>query len=147
MGRHGYTDDCDDELQFGRWRGQVASAIRGKRGQAFLRELIAALEAMPQKKLITNDLVREDGNVCTLGAVGVAKGINVAEIDPYDHETLADKFNIATQLVQEIEWENDENCGDPEERWRQMLGWAKRHLIEDKPEEKNKQGGREEGGE
>lgn len=32
MGRHGYTDDCDDVLASGRWRGIVASAIRGKRG-------------------------------------------------------------------------------------------------------------------
>lgn len=44
MSRHGYSDDChDDILSFGQWRGQVASAIRGKRGQAFLKELIAAL--------------------------------------------------------------------------------------------------------
>ena len=34
MGRHGYTDDCDDDpLALGRWRAQVASSIRGKRGQ------------------------------------------------------------------------------------------------------------------
>lgn len=55
MSRSGYTDDDDDPLATGRWRAQVRSAIRGKRGQAFLRELIAALDAMPEKALITEN--------------------------------------------------------------------------------------------
>lgn len=128
MSRSGYSYDCDDDLQLGRWRGQVASAIRGKRGQEFLRDLVKALEAMPDKRLIAHELI-ENGQVCTLGAIGVARGIKLEGIDPHDHETLSDTFGIATQLVQEIENENDENCSsDPAERWKQMLGWAKRHL-------------------
>lgn len=57
MSRSGYTEDCDDNWQLIRWRGAVASAIRGKRGQAFLRELLAALDAMPEKRLIADALV------------------------------------------------------------------------------------------
>lgn len=134
MSRHGYSDDIDDILQLGRWRGQVASAIRGKRGQEFLRELIKALEAMPEKKLIARELV-ENGQCCTLGALGMAKGIDMADIDPSDHETLSEKFGIATQLVQEVEYENDERCSsDPAERWKQMHGWAKRHLLDSEEE-------------
>lgn len=50
MSRSGYSDDCDDPLQEGRWRAAVNSAIRGKRGQAFLREALAALVAVMSVK-------------------------------------------------------------------------------------------------
>ncbi len=128
MGRHGYSDDCDDQWANIRWRGQVASAIRGKRGQEFLRDLVAALEAMPEKKLIPHELI-ENGQVCALGAVGRAKGFDMTEIDPYEHDLLADKLNIAEQLVREVEWENDENGGSsPETRWNHIHKWAKAKL-------------------
>jgi len=56
MTRHGYVDDSEDTLAYGRWRAQVQSAIRGKRGQAFLKELAAAMDAMPEKLgLFTRD--------------------------------------------------------------------------------------------
>ncbi len=126
MGRHGYSDDCgDDDLAMGRYRGQVASAIRGARGQAFLKDLVLALEAMPEKRLIQEELV-DKGQVCALGAVGKFKGIDLENIDPSDHGTLAEKFGIAEQLTREIEWENDENGGPtPEDRWKWMHTWAK----------------------
>lgn len=58
MSRSGYSEDYDgDHWDLIRWRGAVASSIRGKRGQAFLREALAALDAMPEKKLITGDLI------------------------------------------------------------------------------------------
>ena len=40
-----------------RYRGAVKSAIRGKRGQAFLREMLAALDAMPEKRLSAGALI------------------------------------------------------------------------------------------
>jgi hypothetical protein len=55
MSRSGYSDD-HSEWDLIRWRGAVASAIRGKRGQAFLRELLVALDAMP----VSIDLRRVD---------------------------------------------------------------------------------------
>lgn len=130
MSRSGYSDDYD-RRDVAMWRGQVASAIRGKRGQAFLRELIAALDAMPDKKLITNEL-KMGAQVCALGAVGVRRGISMDDLDPGDHSTLAGVFGIAHQLVQEIEWENDEARYDktPEDRWKRMRDWAERQLIE-----------------
>lgn len=51
MSRSGYNDYSIDNWDLIRWRGQVASAIKGKRGQAFLRELIEAL--------VAHQLVRE----------------------------------------------------------------------------------------
>lgn len=43
MSRSGYSDDCENVAM---WRGQVASAIRGKRGQTMLRDLVLAQEVM-----------------------------------------------------------------------------------------------------
>lgn len=125
MGRHGYSDECDDHLQLGRWRGQVASAIRGKRGQAFLQELVNVLDSMPSRRLIKDEL-RQDGEVCALGAVGVYRGVDLDGIDPDAYDTIADKFGIAHQLVQEIEYENDEGPWKetPEQRWIRVREWA-----------------------
>lgn len=65
MSRSGYTEDCDG-WQLIMWRGAVASALRGKRGQAFLKEMLAAFDALPEKKLTQNTL-EKDGAVCALG--------------------------------------------------------------------------------
>lgn len=57
MSRSGYVDDMGDQWAMIRYRGAVSSAIRGRRGQAFLREMLAALDAMPEKRLISGALV------------------------------------------------------------------------------------------
>ncbi len=132
MSRSGYSDDYgdDDPLALGRWRAQVASSIRGKRGQAFLRELIEALDAMPDKRLIAHEL-RKDGEVCALGCVGEKRGVDLESLDPEDHYKLAQVFNIARPLVQEIEYLNDEcywRDNTPEKRWATMRAWAVQQL-------------------
>jgi hypothetical protein len=126
VSRSGYVDDDDiDQWAHIRWRGQVASSIKGARGQAFLRELIEALDAMPEKRLIAKDL-ESSGNVCAIGSVGVRRGVDLAVLDPHDPEGISDAFGIAHQLVREIEWENDEGAWDetPEQRWTRMRAWA-----------------------
>ena len=132
MSRSGYDFDAGDTdpLEIGRWRAQVASAIRGKRGQAFLRELIAALDAMASKRLIVNDLVR-DGEFCALGAVGMRRRLDMASLDPDDFFKLSEVFGIAHQLVRELEWINDETgAGSPEERWTRVRRWAAEQIKE-----------------
>lgn len=142
MSRSGCSEDMDDQWQFIRWRGAVASAIRGKRGQAFLREMLSALDAMPEKKLIARELETE-GGVCAIGSVGRARGLDMSEIDPEDYSTVAFKFGIAEPMAQEIVFMNDEATwwetddagkavreGDsfkritPEGRWRAMRAWV-----------------------
>lgn len=108
MSRSGYDDDCDDVLALGRWRAQVKSAIRGKRGQRFLRDLIEALDELPEKKLIANDLVDESGCVCALGALGKKRSVAIDSVDTHDYDALGSIFDIAHQLAQEVMWENDE---------------------------------------
>jgi len=131
MSRSGYTDDMDDRWAFICWRGQVESTIKGKRGQAFLRELIASLDAMPEKRLIANDLER-DGNVCAIGSVGKARGVDMSVLDPHDYDTIAGTFGITHQLVREIEYMNDETySATPEARWKEMRAWAASNLRKD----------------
>lgn len=129
MGRHGYSDDLEP-LDLGRWRGQVASAIRGKRGQAFLRALVSALDAMPRKELAEGKLVAEDGSVCALGCLGLAKGYGMRGVETEDYDKLGELFDIAPQLAQEVMYVNDEGGfrGFPEERWKTVRDWAARQI-------------------
>lgn len=137
MSRHDYTDDCDDNLALGRWRGRVKSAIRGKRGQAFLREMRDALDALPEKRLITDELVTAEGDVCAIGAVALARGCDVSNLDPEEADKVAEQFGIAEVLVREIVYENDEfltwskNQDLSAARWVHMRKWVDRHI---KPE-------------
>jgi hypothetical protein len=134
MSRSGYVDDCDDQWMMIRWQGMLASSIRGKRGQKLLRELVEALEAMPVKRLIPNEL-HANGEVCALGAVGLKRGLDMSDIDPQDYEYVAAQFDIAEPLAREIVYRNDEYWEGvtPEERHARMLAWARSKLKENVP--------------
>ena len=126
MNRSGYSDDCDNNWDLIKWRGQVASSIRGKRGQAFLHELLVALDAMPDKRLITDELQSEAG-VCALGCVGARRGLVMTDLDPEDSGQIAWMLGIANPLVCEIEWVNDEAALEPEtpeQRWQRVRRWV-----------------------
>lgn len=130
MSRSGYIDDGDDNWSLIRWRGAVASSIRGKRGQAFLRELIEALDALSEKRLIAREL-QEGCEVCAIGSVGLKRGVDMSALDPECWEEIADTFDIPQALVREIEFENDEGAiwnDTPEKRWQRMRDWAVRNL-------------------
>jgi len=129
MNRSGYSDDCET-WDLIRWRGAVNSAIRGRRGQSFLQELASAMDAMPEKRLIANEL-HVDGAYCTLGVIGAVRGIDMAAIDPYDRSFIAETFNIADALSAEIMFENDDGgmYGEtPEQRWKRMREWAAENI-------------------
>jgi hypothetical protein len=134
MSRHGYTEDCWDFDQWHQicWRGAVAASIRGKRGQRLLLDVVRALDAMPEKRLIAGEMVRADGAVCALGAVARHRGIlsTAAAVDPEDSSTVAGTFDVAEPLAREITYINDEHgaTNDPEKRWRQMREWCIGHL-------------------
>lgn len=131
MSRSGYSDDLDDSTLW-LWRGTVKRATEGKRGQRLLRAMRDALDAMPEKRLITAELVCPDG-VCALGAVAVAKGIDVSDIDPGDRDEVARTFDIAGALAAEIAYANDEGTWrieTPEERWTRMRAWVESQIKE-----------------
>ncbi len=132
MSRSGYNDSClDDTWGYIRWRGAVTSALRGKKGQAFLCETLAALDAIPDKRLVKEEL-EDKGDVCTLGAVGKARGLDLGALDPEDREAVAGTFGIPFSLACEIMFENDEGtCIEetPERRWSRMRQWVASEII------------------
>ena len=130
MSRSGYMDDCE-QWSLICWRGQVASTIRGKRGQAFLLELWRAMQALPAHRLTRDEFQNEyDGTVCTLGAVGKARGLDMSQIDIEDYEAVAAAFGIPHQLAQEIMFMNDEALwrATDEERFARMSKWVETNL-------------------
>ena|SRR5258706_13078469 len=136
MSRSGYTDDCEN---MGLWRGAVERAIRGKRGQAFLREMAAALDAMPVKELIAGEVIRDNEHVCAIGSVALARKMDVSELEIYDGESVGQAFGVARALACEIAYENDERSNvyengtsrveTPAERWLRMRKWVAASII------------------
>lgn len=130
MSRSNYSDDIDDQWASIRWRGAVASATNGARGQALLREMLVALDAMPVKELVAGEL-EADGQYCALGVVGKARGLILTGIDPEDSDWVADLFGIAPALAREIVYVNDEAVyvayGKPDLsalRWQRVRNWV-----------------------
>lgn len=131
MSRSGYHDDGDDTLALGRWRAQVASAIRGRRGQSFLKELAAAMDAMPEKILITGELINPEGDCCAIGVVCKARGLDVRQVDEHAPDEVGRFVDIAHQLAAEIAYENDEyglRNETPEQRWARMRAWVSEQI-------------------
>ena len=142
MSRHGFCDyidyDEDENLLMGRWRGRVASASRGRRGQAFFRDMVAALDAMPVKELHPHNVMGDC--LCAMGAVAAFRGVDLGkaqeELDDEggDHEWATEytgeALNIASCLARETAFENDEGLWNetPAQRWARMRAWAARHL-------------------
>ena len=108
MSRSGYTDDFDNDGKGWLWRRAVANAMAGKRGQAMLRELVAALDALPEKVLDSEELVSVEGTYCAMGALGRARGMDMANIDPDNRGSLAKAFGIAPAMAAEVMFMNDE---------------------------------------
>lgn len=115
MSRSGYIDDSEDHLAQGRWRQAVKRAIEGKRGQAMLRELLQALDAMEDKRLYPGSFATADGEFCTLGALGAQRGTKMDDLgdeDDCEPAMVAKRFGIAPALAAEIMYLNDEYAVD-----------------------------------
>ncbi len=135
-----WDGESDDPLDWGRYEAAKRSTLRGKRGQAFLRELIAALDALPQPELSEGALGdRRTGCVCALGAVALAQGDSFADLAKDDGnwspDEAAERYSISPTLANEIISANDDwrdgNAADVRRsRWRHVRAWAVRHLIE-----------------
>lgn len=124
MSRSGYTDDCENlEL----YRANVYRSLKGRRGQEFLRELASTMDAMPEKRLIAEELVTPSGECCALGVICKARGLDVTKVDVEDTERVGKLLGISRIMAAEIVFENDEHTswrGGEEEtsesRWTRM---------------------------
>lgn len=136
MSRSGYVDDCGDYIYL--YRATVQRSIRGKRGQKFLQELARAMDQMPDKKLIAEELIDEQGAMCTIGVVCKARNIDVEGVDVHDPDTVGQLVNISRAMAAEIEYENDElgpQNETPEQRWVRMRKWVSDNLKQATPTE------------
>ena len=136
MSRSGYTEIDDGE--FCPYRGSVARALRGKRGQAALVKIAEALDAMPVKGLAKGSF-QKDCNPCTLGALAASLGIDMIDVEPavdeygvddVDAVKVGKRLNIAPAMAREIMYENDDCYGTPQERWEYMRKWVAREIRE-----------------
>lgn len=139
MSRSGYSEEIEDQGSLNLYRASVDRALCGKRGQAFLREMLVALDAMPVKELVAEEIVRDEAHVCALGAVALARKIDVSAMDVYDQDKIGQLFGIARSMAAEIAYENDE-CGrryrggtyrddTPQERWERMRAWVAEQIT------------------
>ena len=145
MSRSGYSDEGTEWAMIC-YRGAVCSSLRGKRGQAFLRELCSALDALPEKSLCTHYLQLKNGKCCAIGAVGKARGIDMTNMDAEamtESGSLSELMDIANAMVREIEFINDDDfwCksrdGESIEtfyarqdraRWTTVRNWAEEQI-------------------
>jgi|SRR6188508_619130 len=129
MSRSGYSDDCEN---LALWRAAVDRAMNGARGQHFLRKMLVALDAMPVKRLIAEEIANDQGEVCALGAVDPDK-----TLDPEDRHAVGVHYGIAPAMAAEIVYMNDEGLGwrhleeTPEQRWERMRTWIDEHILPD----------------
>lgn len=146
MSRSGYSDEyeCDYPNAIYLYRQAVDCAIVGKRGQKLFRDVVDALDALPYKRLAVGSFQRTDGEVCTLGALGCARELDMNDLNRYAQEAMDDEwlaenvrnaaaeaFDIAPVLAAEVMYHNDEVEGrfygaaeTPEERWIRMRCWV-----------------------
>lgn len=133
------------------WRAQE-NALRGRKGQAVLRELEAALVALPEKRLIEGALCDDRGQVCALGALATKRGLDQEEMKEHQGEHAGfiadwakDALGLSGALATAIEWENDEGFWrvytemdgyratggreTAEQRYERVLAWVRSQIA------------------
>ena len=142
MSRYCDSDDYDWEPWMeGQAAGAMRSAIRGRRGQQLLRDLIAGLDALPVQELAAGALEDfETGCVCALGAVRLQRGAEAVPLsfdldDPdIDWRDLAKPFDISETLAHAVISENEYSSKRNDEqsrrrRWQSVRAWAVGNLL------------------
>ena len=142
MSRYCDSDDYDWEPWMeGQAAGAMRSAIRGRRGQQLLRDLIAGLDALPVPELAAGALEDpETGCVCALGAVRLQRGAEAVALrfDPTDPDIdwrdLAKPFDISETLAHAVISENEYGSKRNDEqsrrrRWQSVRAWAVGNLL------------------
>jgi hypothetical protein len=143
MNRSGYDDYDGDAADLNLYRANVERALAGRRGQAFLKEMLAAMDALPEKKLIPGLMQEDSGEVCAIGSVSKARGIDMERLnqlaedeDPDLPRAIAKQFGIAACMAREIMYWNDADARDPEtpeQRFARMRKWIERQIKAEAP--------------
>lgn len=153
--RIGYSDEEDYPGQFGLWQGNCQRSLKGKAGQAALRELEAALLALPSKRLIAGEFEDADGEVCSIAALAKHRGIDSGQIEAnpeYDMEQVGVELGMPRLVAWKVVEMNDLHFNGkdllfaegpyrwpgeqpyayievtPEQRYERMLAWVREQL-------------------
>lgn len=124
MSRSGYSYDCED---LNLWRGAVNRALGGKRGQAFLREMLRDLDNLDDPSLAAGVFEIEEGDACGLGVVGRARGLDMFGFDNSDPGEIGYSFGVARAMAAELMFVNDEQNLRPETnraRFERVRRWV-----------------------
>jgi hypothetical protein len=127
--RISYSDEEETPGQFGLWQANCRRSLKGRKGQAALRRLEAALLAMPEKALRSGKLVANDGSVCAIGALARAEG-KLPEPEPiygdFEDDDVDDTAEWATDhldMPNLVAWkvveQNDIQC---DTKWVRLEG-------------------------
>jgi len=131
MNRSRYNDDVELDANYYLFRANVDRSIKGRRGQAFLRELAAEMDAMPERVLIEGELIDAEGNCCAIGVVCKARGLDVTKVDDHEPDEVGALVGISRQMAAEIAYMNDEEWSHSqtlEQRWTRMRKWVAEQL-------------------
>lgn len=145
-----FADDGD--WDYGRWciwEQAITNALAGRRGQAALADLEAALLALPEPRLIEGAIAK-DGEVCAVGALVLANRVAAGEEraavlneleSQSDRETfyggeMADQTALVGakhgRMAYAMAWRiaelNDEDCrgATPEARYSYVLAFVRK---------------------
>jgi hypothetical protein len=144
--RISYSDEEGFAGQFNLWQANCARSVAGRRGQNALRELEAALLALPAPRLIMKKL--DDGvDCCAIGALVRQKRITPQADPDYEMELVGEECGlprmVAWKVVElnDIEltsrwepWSAEYGGGQwvdytPEERYEAVLRWVRGQLA------------------
>ncbi len=138
--RISYSEEEDYPGEFDLYQGNCMRSIKGKKGQAALRELEQALLAMPDKRLIANELETADGDVCAIGALVKHRGVT-PKSDPEDMEEVGMELGMPRLVAWKVVALNDVDIDSyydpkeghcvsytPEERYEHVLAQVQKWL-------------------
>lgn len=146
MARFYSEEDEDFPGQAELWQANCERSLKGKKGQASLRDLEAALLALPSPRLIAGELQNKAGEVCAIGALAKFKGhecpivaygldeFGDTEIDPIDVESatidLAKTLGVPRMVAIAVAAENDAAWVklDSEQRYQRVLAWVRQEI-------------------
>ena len=150
MSRSSYSDEFGEDFpgQLDLFRANVRRSIRGKAGQARLRELRDALLGLPIRSLEAGTFAGgtpEAPKVCALGAWALNKqggdpgaaNSMLGVVDADDHETAValSKHGWPRLVVLEAVYTNDDgNYGreTPEQRYARVMAWVEGEIIDER---------------
>lgn len=144
--RIGYSDDEDFPGQFGMWQANCQRSLHGRDGQKSLRELEAALIALPNKRLIARELF-DGSDCCAVGALVRAKRITPKNDPERDMDMVGTECGMPRLVAWKVVELNDMDFSrrwapetaeygggnwvsyTPEERYAAMLSWVRSQLA------------------